>query len=598
VIVPAPPTVLVPLAVAVPLGAAAVLAGANRHIPALGRDLLASAAALTATVLAAIVLAESTHGRVIYWFSGWRPVHGTVVGVDYAIDPMGGALALLAGLLALAALVYSRRFFGATGGRYPALVLVFTAASIDFAWTGDLFNMFVAFELVAVAGFVLSGYYAEQEAPLQGAINFAVVNTIGGLVVLTAVALLYAHTGTLNLAQMGATLAGHRPSGLVVVAFALLASGFLVKAGAVPWHFWLPDAYGTAPAPACILFAGITSELGLFGLARTWETVFSGAVGGPAEPRLRVVLGVMGILTALVGTAMALVEDQPRRLLAFVVIAHMGIYLLGFSLLRTEALGGVALLAAGDGFTKAALFLAVGVIGRHRRATGASRLRGEGPALTIAAGVIVLGAVALADLPPFASSVGKDLLVATAGSAGGLVEAVIAVTVVGSSAAILANAVRVWRGQSPDSPSPAEDEAETAAGWANVTLLAPPVVLLAAGLGLGLVPHLAQHAVSAAVTFSDRRAYHDAVFGAPRRGVGRLPAVPAAGVAAHLVDVGEAAGSVLLAGLILSPRRLVAVFAGAARRLRLLHRGHIGDQVTWAVLGVTVMAAASGLALR
>jgi multicomponent Na+:H+ antiporter subunit D len=594
---PAPETLLVPLAVAVPLGAAAVLAGANRRIPAVGRDLLAAAAALTTTVMAVLVLAQSAHQRIIYWFSGWRPVHGTVIGVDYAVDPMGGGLAALAGVLALAALVYSRRFFGETGGRYPALVLVFTAASVDFAWTGDLFNMFVAFELVAVTGYVLSGYYAEEEAPLQGAINFAVVNTIGGLVVLTAVAILYGHTGTLNLAQMGQTLAGHRPAGLVVVAFALLASGFLVKAGAVPWHFWLPDAYGAAPAPACILFAGVTSELGLFGLARTWETVFSGAVSGTAEQRIRLVLGAVGILTALVGTAMSLVEDHPRRLLAFVVIAHMGLYLLGFSLLRTAALGGVALLAVGDGFVKGALFLAVGIIRRHRRVTGARALRGEGPAITTAAGVIVVGVLCLADLPPFSSSVGRDLLVATAGSAGPIVEAVIALTVVGSSAAILASAVRVWQGHAVDNPSPSEDDAERAAGWGYLTLLAPPVVLLAAALGLGLVPHLAERAASAAATFADRSGYHAAVF-ATSGARAPMPLVHTGGALALVTDVGEAAASVLVAALVLSRRQVASALDRATVALRALHRGHVGDQVTWAVLGIAVIAGLSGLALR
>jgi multicomponent Na+:H+ antiporter subunit D len=589
--------VLIPLAVVVPLGAAAVLAGANRHIPAVGRDLIGTGAAATMTVLAAIVMTDSAHGRIVYWFSGWRPVHGTAIGVDYAVDPTGAGLAVLAGLLALAALVYSRRFFGETAGRYPAVVLVFAAASVDFAWTGDLFNLFVAFELVAVAGFVLSGYYAEREAPLQGAINFAVVNTIGGLVVLTGVAFLYGDTGTLNLAQMGQALAGHPPSGVVVVSFALLAGGFMVKAGAVPWHFWLPDAYGTAPAPACILLAGVTSELGLFGLARTWEVVFAGAVGGAAEQRIRVVLGAIGILTALVGTAMSLVEPHPRRLLAFVVIAHIGVYLLGFSLLRTAALGGVALLVAGDACTKASLFLAFGIIGRHRRATGAQRLRGEGPAITIAAGLIVVGAVALADLPPFATSVGKDLLVATAGSAGPLVEVVIAVTVVGSSAAILIGAARVWRGESDEAPSPSEETAETAAGWGNLTLLAPPVVLLAAGLALGVVPHLAHHAASAAASFADRHGYASSVLG-NQPGIAPVPEVPAATLTARLVDVAEAAASVVLALVILSRRSVIDGIVAATRALERLHRGHLGDQVTWAVLGMALLAGASGLALR
>ena len=157
-------------------------------------------------------------------------------------------------------------------------MLVFVAASVDFAWTGDLFNMFVAFELVAVTGFMLTGYYAESEAPLQGAINFAVTNTFGGLVLLTGWSLLYGQHRDPQPGPDGPDPFRRPAGGLVAVAFALLASAFLVKAAVVPWHFWLPDAYGAAPAPVCVLFAGVMSELGLFGLARTWETVFAGTL--------------------------------------------------------------------------------------------------------------------------------------------------------------------------------------------------------------------------------------------------------------------------------------------------------------------------------
>ena len=593
----ATPTVIVPLTVVVPLAAAAVLAGANRHIPGPARDALGVSAAMATTVLAAIALSESAHHRIVYWFGGWHPINRTVIGVDYAVDPMGGALALLAGVLAVAALVYSRRFFGPTGGRYPALVLVFVAAAIDFAWTGDLFNMFVAFELVAVTGFILTGYYAEQEAPLQGAINFAVTNTIGGLMVLTGLVMLYAGTGTLNLAQMGQTLSGRSPGAVLAVTFALLAAGFLVKAAVVPWHFWLPDAYGAAPAPACVLLAGIMSELGIFGLARVWETVFDGAIGASAEQRARLVLGGLGILTALVAAAMTLVERHPRRLMGFVVVAHMGLYLLGFSLLRTGALGGVALLAGGDGLTKAAMFLAFGVLGRHRRTTGGRPLRGEGPALAVAAGIAVVGALALADLPPFASSVGKDLLVASAGTAGPLVEGVFAVTVITSSAALLAVTARAWRGDAGDEPAPAEDAAETVTRWASFVLLVPPVVLLAAALVLGLLPHLAGHAVSTAASFADRGSYAAAVLDGRQVAVTRPPA-PTATLPARLGDLAETAGTVLFAVLILSRRRMPSALTAATSGLRRLHSGHIGDQVTWAVLGFAVLAGLSGLALH
>ncbi len=575
-----------------------MLAGADRHLGRLGRNLLAVGAAAATAVLAAVALDDSAHQPIVYWFGDWPPVHGTVIGVNYVVDPMGGGLALLAALLALGALVYSQRFFAGTGARYPALVLVFLAASIDFAWSGDLFNLFVAFELVAVVGFILTGYYSSEEAPLQGAINFAVTNTIGGLLVLMAVTVLYGYTGTLNLAQMGQELARHRPDGVVAVALAMLCAGFLVKAAVVPWHFWLPDAYGAAPAPTCVIFAGVLSELGLFGLARVWETVFSGAVTGPGEQHIRLVFAAFGILTALVGTAMSMVETYGRRILAFVVVAHMGLYLLGFAVLRTVSLGGVALMAAGDGFTKAALFLAVGVLRRRRRETGGRPLRGSGGRVGIAVGVVVIGALALADLPGFASSVGKDLVVAGAGSAATLIEVVFVITTVGTSGAILASAARVWRGQTPEDNSPPEDQAESGGTPVAALLLVPAVVLLAAGLALGLIPDIADRAVRAAAVFSDRRAYVRAVIdGQAIRSTATIGA-PSVSAATMVGDIAEAVGAVAFAALLLSTKRLQAAVGALTVGLRKLHSGHVADQVTWSLVGLAAMAGLCGVAFR
>jgi multicomponent Na+:H+ antiporter subunit D len=591
-------SIIVPLTVAVPLGAAALLAGAERYLGRIGRDITALAAATATAVLAAIALNDSTHRPIVYWFGDWLPERGTVIGVDYVVDPMGGGLALLAALLSFGALVYSQRFFSGTGGRYPALVLVFLGASIDFAWTGDLFNLFVAFELVAVVGFILTGYYASEEAPLQGAINFAVTNTVGGLILLMAVTILYGRTGTLNLAQMGQQLAGHRPDGLVAVALAMLGAGFLVKAAVVPWHFWLPDAYGTAPAPTCVMFAGVLSELGLFGLARVWETVFSGVVTGPAEQHIRLVFGALGILTALVGTVMAMVESYGRRILGFVVVAHMGLYLLGFAVLRTVSLGGVALLAAGDGFTKAALFLAVGVLRRRRNETGGRPLRGSGGRVGVAVGVVAFGALALADLPPFASSVGKDIVVSGAGSAAALIEVIFVITSVGTGGAILASAARVWRGDSSGENSPAEEQAESGGTPVAVLLLVPAVLLLACGLALGLLPDIAGRAVRAAAMFSDRRNYVASVIDGRMASAGPRLKAPGVSITSLLGDGAEAVGAVAFAALLLSAKRLQGALGAATVLLRKLHSGHVADQVTWSLAGLATLAGLLGVAFR
>src|SRR5205807_1837295 len=140
---------------------------------------------------------------------------------------------------------------------------LFAAGMAGFALSGDLFNMFVFFELMSVAAYALTAYKVEEEPSLQAAFNFGVSNSIGSFLVLLGLALVYGRTGSLNLAELGHRLAlGHRHDGLVVAAFVLIVCGFLVKAAIVPFHFWLADAYAAAPAPVCVLFAGVMSDLG------------------------------------------------------------------------------------------------------------------------------------------------------------------------------------------------------------------------------------------------------------------------------------------------------------------------------------------------
>jgi multicomponent Na+:H+ antiporter subunit D len=180
-------SLIVPAAGVLPLVGAAILGGANRLLPRRARDLAALVIAAATTALAVSLAVSSAGGMIVYWFSGWYPTAGIAIGVDYAVEPLGAGLAALAGLLTSAALVYSWRFFDTVGGLYHALVLVFLAASVDFCLTGDLFNLFVAFELVAVTAYALTGYNSAGRAPLQGAINFAVSNSLAGMVVLIGV---------------------------------------------------------------------------------------------------------------------------------------------------------------------------------------------------------------------------------------------------------------------------------------------------------------------------------------------------------------------------------------------------------------------------
>jgi len=622
---------VIPVSVVVPLTGAALLTGFSRLLPRWARDLGATAVALATTTLTVILMFASTGRPMVYWFAGWRPSNGMVIGIDYAVGPLGAGMASLAGVLVCAALVYCWRYFDSARGRHHALVLIFLAGSVDFCLTGDLFNLFVAFELVAVTAFALTGYNAGQPGPLQGAINFAVTNSLGGMTVLMGIGFLYARTGSLNLAQIGQALAGQHADGLIVVAFALLACGFLVKAAVVPFHFWLPDAYGSAPTPVCVLFAGVVSELGLFALIRVWDTVFSGLAGG-VGPRMRAVLLGFGILTAVVGAVMALAQRHLKRMLAFVTMSHLGIYLIGVGLLTPLGLTGASLLVIGDGLAKSALFLGVGVLQHQRASVSETKLRGRGRGLAATGVTLALGALVLADLPPFVSASGHALLVDAADQAGlPWMEIVIALCVITSSAAVLRATARIWLGwggaESPDTGSRTADdpgeESEDRSGTGGaqsprggrersgerrrvpLTMVLPPLALLAIGLGLGLTPGMEEHAAAAAAGFSDRAAYAAAVLGTHRGSVSTasqvaVPASPVVSAGGILTDLGQVLAALCVAGIALDRRaaRLRRALAAGTGWLRHLHSGLVGDQVTWLVAGLTVLAALSGWALH
>ncbi len=281
--------------------------------------------------------------------------------------------------MVLAALTYSLRYFDAVGGLFHGLMLLFLAGMVGFCLTGDLFDLVVFFELMSTVAYGLTAYRIEERAPIQGAINFAITNSIGGYAMFIAVAMLYARTGELNMAQIGAVLDGRHADALVIVAMVLLLLGFLTKAAAVPLHFWLADAHAVAPVPVCVLFSGIMVELGIYAVARVYWVMFAGAVA-PHAGALRAILVALGVTTALLGAVMCVLQRHIKRLLAFSTIAHVGMFVCGVGLLGAKALAGVAVFIVGHGLTKAALFMICGILLHRFRTVDEYDLHGRGRA--------------------------------------------------------------------------------------------------------------------------------------------------------------------------------------------------------------------------
>src|SRR3954454_1726161 len=396
------------LAIVIPILAATGLVAGSRFLGPRAADLVALGAVAAAIAMLGLAISRVGSGIGIYWFGAWTPRSGIALGVDLAADPIGLGLAILICLLMAAAFVLMWRYRDTDAPHFQALMLVFLAGMTGFTLSGDLFNMFVFFELMSVAAFALCGYLVEDES-VEGSINFAITNTVGAFLLLIGIALVYARTGALNLAQVGQSLAAGPHDGLVVVAFALLVTGFLIKAAIVPFHFWLADAYAVAPTPVCLLFAGAMSELGIYAVARLWFSAFSLPLGAHADS-IRLVLVVAGCLTAVLGAGMSLVQVNLKRLLAFVTIGYSGVALIGVGLLSSDGIAAVGLYTVADGLGKAALFGAAGIVQHRRRSVSLRRLRTFGPGLALTGVVWVIAALSFAALPPFGTFLGKSLL--------------------------------------------------------------------------------------------------------------------------------------------------------------------------------------------
>jgi multicomponent Na+:H+ antiporter subunit D len=605
---------LTSLPVVIPFLAAPLLVTVGTVVPRWSEDAVAMTVALSVLTICLLLAVHVGSRPFAYWMGGWRPQHGVAIGIAFAIDPLGAGMATFAAAIVLAALTYALRYFDAVGGLFHGLMLLFLAGMTGFCLTGDLFNLVVFFELMSAVAYALTAYRIEERAPIQGAINFAITNSIGGYAMFIAVAMLYARTGELNMAQIGAVLDGHHADALVIVAMVLLLLGFLTKAAAVPLHFWLADAHAVAPVPVCVLFSGVMVELGIYAAARVYWVMFAGTVG-PHAGALRAILVALGVTTALLGAVMCVLQRHIKRLLAFSTIAHVGMFVCGIGLLGAKALAGTAAFIVGHGFTKAALFMICGVLLHRFRTVDEYDLHGRGREVRLAGVLFVAGGILLAAPPPFTEFQGKSLIESAASEVGyGWLAAVFAVVSALTGGAVLRVAGRVFWGWGPSQgPDPRQaraahervDETREDRDQTPPLMLIVPGLLLAASVVAGLIPGAIPWVARSAARFVDHPAY--AAWVLHSRAV-RWPAPPVTHVDSVDVIIGlltlTAAFTVAGAGLfgrpLLArlPDRTLASGRGLVRGLRGLHSGHIGDYIAWWTTGAGLLGGACLLALR
>jgi multicomponent Na+:H+ antiporter subunit D len=608
---------LLALVVVVPLLAAAAISAARPLLS--GRRRLLDATAITVAVAVAamliVIMVRTAGGDQVYWFAGFRPAHGIAIGIDFEAGPLSAGLASLAAVLVTAAMTFSWRYFEEVATYYHALMLIFLAGMTGFCLTGDIFDLFVWFELMGVAAYALTAYRPEERGPIQGALNFAITNSVGAYLSLSGVALIYGRTGALNMAQIGVSIDRHPPDRLVVVAFLLIISGLLIKSAIVPFHFWLADAHAVAPTPVCVLFSGVMVELGLYGIARVYWSMFGQALGH--RPAISHVFLALGVLTAIVGALFCFRERHIKRMLAFSTISHAGIFLAGIALLTPLGLAGVAVYVIGHGLVKAALFLCAGIVLHRLGSVNETWLHGRGRHLRITGVVFTLAALGLADLPLFATFLGQGYIDASAGAHGlPWVIAIFIVCTIVTGGAVLRVAGGVFYGLG-DAPSEDremareadEETSETESGKQRTPLamIIPPAVLVLAAIVVGFITRLGPAVQAAAIRFEDQAGYNATVLaGAHIAHPVALAAAEPTGITAAdvLAGTGSALGAVILALAALYWRRLPVLRhgyepgAGLMIPVRRFQSGVVNDYVTWIVLGLACLGGVLAVIVR
>ncbi|MFI6819508.1 Na+/H+ antiporter subunit D [Micromonospora sp. NPDC050187] len=428
-------TALVPLPVVMPLlGAALTLV-----LPWPRAQRAVSVLVLTATLAVSAVLLVRTYadGALVVRIGGWAPPAGIVL----VADQLAALMLTVSAAVTLCVLLYSigqgqsDLDEGTPVSIFHPTYLVLTAGVTNAFLAGDLFNLFVGFEMLLTASYVLITL-GGSDVRIRTGSTYVVVSILASMVLLSAVGLVYAATGTLNLAQLAGRL-DTLPADLRLALHLMLLLAFGIKAAVFPLAAWLPDSYPTAPAPVTAVFAGLLTKVGVYAIIRTETLLFP---GGRVDGLLMVVAG----LTMLVGILGAVAQSDLKRLLSFTLVSHIGYMIFGVALSTVAGLTGAIFYVVHHITVQTTLFLVAGLIEVRTGSTDLRRLGGLARVTPLIAVLFFVPAMNLAGIPPFPGFLGKLGLFQAGAEVGGALPWTLVAAGAVTSLCTLYAASRVW----------------------------------------------------------------------------------------------------------------------------------------------------------
>ena len=492
---------LVPIVL--PLAAAAISLGLGRFTR-LRRVVGITALTATLAVSVALLMATRDGALVVVEVGGWE----SPLGITLVVDLFSAIMLTVSSTMLLAVLLY------ATGSPrtndtelffHPVYMVLAAGVSACFT-TGDLFNLFVAFEVTLVASYVLITLGGSR-AQVRHGTTYVVISLLASTLFITAVGLVYAATGSVNMADLAVRLPEIDP-GLRSALGLLFLVVFGIKAAIFPLFFWLPDSYPTAAAPITAIFAGLLTKVGVYAIIRSQTLLF----GSDESSSL---LLVVASLTMAVGVLGAIAQNDVKRILSFHIVSQIGYMIFGLGLFTTAGLAATVFYVVHHIVVKTTLFLVGGLI-EERAGTGElRRLGGLQHSSPFIAALFLIPALSLAGVPPMSGFVAKLSLVQSGLAAGANVTVAVSLAV---SILTLFSMTKIWAGAfwgAPIDPPPeSAKQTDTETGW-SVLMVGSTAVLVAAGLAFVVfATPLYDLGQTAAAVMADSTKYIEAVLGA------------------------------------------------------------------------------------
>jgi multicomponent Na+:H+ antiporter subunit D len=322
------------------------------------------------------------------------------IGITLVADMFSALMLVISIATVLAVLVFAIGQPGADQDQpvfHPVYLVMTAGVSLSFL-TGDLFNLFVAYEITLAASYVLITLGGRREQVRTG-MTYIIINLLASTLFVVGIAWVYAATGTMNLADLSVKIAA-LPDGVQTALSMFLFLVFGIKAAIFPLFFWLPDSYPTARTPVTAVFAGLLTKVGVYSIVRTQTLLFP-------ETRPSVVLLVFAGFTMVIGVLGAIAQNDMKRILSFHIVSQIGYMILGLGLFTVSGIAGTVFFIVHQIPVKTALFLTTGLVEEGTGSTALNRVGGLVRRMPLVAGLFLVAALSLAGIPPLSGFVGK-----------------------------------------------------------------------------------------------------------------------------------------------------------------------------------------------